>query len=197
MERTVRASSANRSRFGTVTVSKPFSIEARISSGLAFSGSRRRRRKLPLRHSTWRHVPPLDTSSSFLSPLIRSTPPSSTSTLTSSFLTPGSSAKNKWASGVSRQSTCAQASAAVPTSLPTSRWCQFPRPRSHRSKGSYGQVLVNGSQRLKGSAYDQSPRRAPLHGIMLAIWTFSCDHRCILAFLIDLVSRCREYTSVR
>ncbi|KAI5080339.1 hypothetical protein GOP47_0005818, partial [Adiantum capillus-veneris] len=73
---------------GTVTVSTPFSMLAFTSSTLALSGRRKRRRKLPCARST-RCQRSLDLLSSFLrSPLICSTRPSSTWTLTSSLANP-------------------------------------------------------------------------------------------------------------
>jgi len=106
------------SSFGTVTVSTPFSIEALTSLTLAFSGSRKRRRKLPLLRSTRCHFSFLSSFSFVLCPLIWSTLPSSISTFTSSFFSPGRSALNTCASGVSFQSMRVLAIAAV--SLETS-----------------------------------------------------------------------------
>uniref|UniRef100_A0A7C9D9Y3 Uncharacterized protein n=1 Tax=Opuntia streptacantha TaxID=393608 RepID=A0A7C9D9Y3_OPUST len=93
------------STLGTVTVSTPFSIAAFTSSILAFSGRRNRRRNLPLARSTRCHLSFFSSCSLVLSPLIWRILPSSTSTFTSSFLTPGRSTLNTWASGVSFQST--------------------------------------------------------------------------------------------
>ncbi|KAL3838457.1 hypothetical protein ACJIZ3_023048 [Penstemon smallii] len=92
------------SALGTVTVRTPFSILAFISSNFAFSGSLKRRRNLPLLLSTRCHLSFFSSCSLFLSPLICSTLPSSTSTFTSSFFSPGTSALNTCASGVSFQS---------------------------------------------------------------------------------------------
>ena len=92
------------SSFGTVTVSTPFSMLALTSSIFAFSGSLNLRRNFPLLLSIWCHFPFLSSCSLLLSPLIWSTRPSSTSTVTSSFFNPGRSALKMWASGVSFQS---------------------------------------------------------------------------------------------
>ena len=101
--------------FGTVTVRTPFSIEALTSSSLAFSGSQNLLKNLPRPLSTRCHLSFLSSFSTLLSPLIWSTLPSSTSTFTSSFFSPGKSALNTCASGVSFQST--RALAKVETSL--------------------------------------------------------------------------------
>ncbi|CAN1150642.1 hypothetical protein LINPERPRIM_LOCUS18089, partial [Linum perenne] len=92
------------SALGTVTVSTPFSIDALTSSIFAFSGSLNLLMNFPLLLSTLCHVSFLSSFSTFLSPLICSTRSSSTSTLTSSFFSPGMSALNTCASGVSFQS---------------------------------------------------------------------------------------------
>uniref|UniRef100_A0A453DUE9 Uncharacterized protein n=1 Tax=Aegilops tauschii subsp. strangulata TaxID=200361 RepID=A0A453DUE9_AEGTS len=104
--------------FGTVTVSTPFSSPAFTSSTLASSGSRKRLANLPLLRSTRCHLSFLSSFSLLRSPLTTSTLPSSTSTLTSSFFTPGRSALKTCASGVSFQSTRALANAAVSLLLP-------------------------------------------------------------------------------
>uniref|UniRef100_A0A453L0F8 Uncharacterized protein n=1 Tax=Aegilops tauschii subsp. strangulata TaxID=200361 RepID=A0A453L0F8_AEGTS len=101
------------SALGTVTVSTPFSSPAFTSSTLAPSGRRKRLTNLPLLRSTRCHLSFLSSFSFVRSPLTTSTLPSSTSTLTSSFLTPGRSALKTCASGVSFQSTRALANAAV------------------------------------------------------------------------------------
>ncbi|XBI15173.1 hypothetical protein VPH35_057639 [Triticum aestivum] len=101
------------SALGTVTVSTPFSSPAFTSPTLASSGSRNRLTNLPLLRSTRCHLSFLSSSSFVRSPLTTSTLPSSTSTLTSSFFTPGRSALKTCASGVSFQSTRALANAAV------------------------------------------------------------------------------------
>ncbi|CAL9085514.1 unnamed protein product [Musa acuminata var. zebrina] len=96
---------------GTVTVSTPFSMAAFTCSTLAFSGRRNLRRNLPQLRSTRCQVSVFSSCSRLRSPLIWRTRPSSTSTLTSSFLSPGRSALNTCASGVSFQSTRAAAKA--------------------------------------------------------------------------------------
>nr|ACN29022.1 unknown [Zea mays]ACR36591.1 unknown [Zea mays] len=101
------------SALGTVTVSTPFSSAALTSSVLAFSGRRKRRTNWPLLRSTRCHLSPLSSFSLLRCPLMSSTLPSSTSTFTSSFFTPGRSALNTCASGVSFQSMRALAKAAV------------------------------------------------------------------------------------
>ncbi|KAJ7947013.1 Proline transporter 1 [Quillaja saponaria] len=92
------------SSLGTVTVRTPFSIEALTRSTFAFSGSLNLLKNFPLLLSTRCHVSFLSSFSTFLSPLIWRTLSSSISILTSSFLSPGRSALNTWASGVSFQS---------------------------------------------------------------------------------------------
>uniref|UniRef100_A0A453LS55 Uncharacterized protein n=1 Tax=Aegilops tauschii subsp. strangulata TaxID=200361 RepID=A0A453LS55_AEGTS len=94
---------------GTVTVSTPFSMDALTCSTLASSGSR----NLPLLRSTRCQVSVFSSCSLLCSPLIQSTLPSSTSTFTSSFLSPGTSALNTCAAGVSFQSMRPPAKAAV------------------------------------------------------------------------------------
>ncbi|ERM96950.1 hypothetical protein AMTR_s00074p00154530 [Amborella trichopoda] len=71
-------------------------------STFAFSGSLNLLRNLPWLLSTLCHLS-IFSSISFLAPLIHSTSPSSNSTLTSSFLSPGRSALNTWALSVSFQ----------------------------------------------------------------------------------------------
>ena len=74
---------------GTVTVRTPFSMAAFTSSTLVFSGSLKRRRKLPCARSTRCHLSEEEDVSSFLcSPLICNTRPSSTCTFTSCLLRP-------------------------------------------------------------------------------------------------------------
>ncbi|CAL9105923.1 unnamed protein product [Musa textilis] len=92
------------SSLGTVTVSTPSSMAALTWSTLAASGNRNRRRNLPRLRSTRCQVSVFSSSSLFRSPLIWRTRPSSTSTFTSSFLSPGRSALKTCASGVSFQS---------------------------------------------------------------------------------------------
>ncbi|GJN05889.1 hypothetical protein PR202_ga23561 [Eleusine coracana subsp. coracana] len=93
------------SSLGTVTVSTPFSMAACTWSVLAPRGSRNRLWNLPLLRSTWRHASSLPASSrAGRSPEMTSTSPSSTSTLASSFFTPGRSTLNTCAAGVSFQS---------------------------------------------------------------------------------------------
>ncbi|WVZ56397.1 hypothetical protein U9M48_006936 [Paspalum notatum var. saurae] len=82
------------SSLGTVTVSTPFSMDALICSVFAFSGSLNRRRNLPLLRSTLCHLSFFSSCSLLRSPLIWRTLPSSISTLTSSFFSPGTSAVN-------------------------------------------------------------------------------------------------------
>ena len=89
---------------GTVTVSTPFSMLAFTSSTFAFSGSLNLLMNFPLLRSILCHLSFFSSCSLLLSPLICRTPPSSISTFTSSFLIPGRSALNTWASGVSFQS---------------------------------------------------------------------------------------------
>ncbi|KAJ6790977.1 18.1 kDa class I heat shock protein-like isoform X1 [Iris pallida] len=98
---------------GTVTVSTPFSIAAFTWSTFAFSGRRNLLRNFPLLLSTRCHLSFFSSCSLLLSPLIWRTLPSSTSTFTSSFLIPGRSALNTWASGVSFQSKLVLAKAEV------------------------------------------------------------------------------------
>ncbi|VFQ82571.1 unnamed protein product [Cuscuta campestris] len=101
------------SSLGTVTVSTPFSMDAFTWSNFAFSGSRNRRRNLPLLRSRRCHLSSFSSFSLLLSPLICKILPSSTSTFTSSFFSPGRSALNTWLSGVSFQSIRAFANADV------------------------------------------------------------------------------------
>nr|CAB3496390.1 unnamed protein product [Digitaria exilis] len=105
------------SSLGTVTVSTPFSMDALICSVLAFSGSLNLRRNLPLLRSTRCHWSFFSSRSLLRSPLIWRTLPSSISTFTSSFFSPGTSALKTWASGVSFQSMRAPANAAVSESV--------------------------------------------------------------------------------
>ncbi|CAL9195902.1 unnamed protein product [Musa hybrid cultivar] len=93
------------SALGTVTVSTPSFIAARTWSTLAFSGKRKRCRNLPLLRSTQCQLSVPSSLSIFRSPLIWRIRPSSTSTFSSSFLSPGRSALKTCASGVSFQST--------------------------------------------------------------------------------------------
>lgn len=101
------------SSLGTVTVRTPFSMVALTCSTLAFSGSRNRLKNLPLLLSTRCHLSFFSSFSLLLCPLIWRTLPSSTSTFTSSFFSPGRSALNTWALGVSFQSIRVFAIAAV------------------------------------------------------------------------------------
>ena len=73
---------------GTVTVRTPFSMAAFTSSTCVFSGSLKRRRKLPCERSTRCHLSEEDVSSFLCSPLICNTRPSSTCTFTSCLLRP-------------------------------------------------------------------------------------------------------------
>jgi len=93
------------SSLGTVTVRTPFSIEAFTSFIFAFSGNLNLLMNFPLLRSTRCHLSSLSSFSTFRSPLIWRTLSSSTSTLTSSFFSPGMSALKTCASGVSFQST--------------------------------------------------------------------------------------------
>ena len=92
------------SSFGTVTVSTPLSMLALTSFVLAFSSNLNLRRNFPLLLSMRCHLSFFSSWSLLLSPLIWNTLPSSTSTFTSSFFTPGRSTLKTWASGVSFQS---------------------------------------------------------------------------------------------
>ena len=92
------------SALGTITVRTPFSMPAFTSSTFTFSGNLNHRMNLPLLRSTRCHLSFFSSFSMLLSPLICSILPSSTSTFTSSFFTPGRSALKTWASGVSFQS---------------------------------------------------------------------------------------------
>uniref|UniRef100_A0A8R7U7S9 Uncharacterized protein n=1 Tax=Triticum urartu TaxID=4572 RepID=A0A8R7U7S9_TRIUA len=124
---------------GTVTVSRPFSMAALIWSALALSGRRNLRRNLPLLRSTRCQVSVFSSCSLFRSPLICSTLPSSTSTFTSSFLSPGTSALNTCASGVSFQSIRAPAKAAVSEDARGNEGKKLllpPEPKGKPSKGS-------------------------------------------------------------
>uniref|UniRef100_A0A0A0KSC0 Uncharacterized protein n=1 Tax=Cucumis sativus TaxID=3659 RepID=A0A0A0KSC0_CUCSA len=89
---------------GTITVRTPFSMLAFTSSTLAFSGSLNLLMNFPQLRSILCHLSFFSSCSLLLSPLICKTLPSSTSTLTSSFLIPGRSALKMWACGVSFQS---------------------------------------------------------------------------------------------
>ncbi|BAS70261.1 Os01g0136050, partial [Oryza sativa Japonica Group] len=129
------------SALGTVTVSTPFSMLAFTWSTLAFSGSLNRRMNCPLLRSTRCHLSFLSSFSLLRCPLITSTLPSSTSTFTSSFLTPGRSALKTCDSGVSFQSTRALAKAAVSRSEVAGT-----RERKTPSKGS--QKSAKGSNTL-------------------------------------------------
>ncbi|XBI70770.1 hypothetical protein VPH35_065174 [Triticum aestivum] len=124
---------------GTVTVSTPLSMVALIWSALASSGSLNRRRNLPLLRSTRCQVSVFSSCSLFRSPLIWSTLPSSTSTFTSSFFSPGTSALNTCASGVSFQSIRAPAKAAVSELMRGNEGKRLllpPEPKGKPSKGS-------------------------------------------------------------
>lgn len=90
-----------------------FSMLAFTSSILAFSGKRNLRRKLPWLLSSRCHCSFFSSFSLLLCPLIWRILPSSTSTLTSSFFTPGRSALKTWVSGVSFQSILAITNAEV------------------------------------------------------------------------------------
>lgn len=91
--------------FGTVTVKTPFSIAAFTWSTLESSGSRNLLVKLPWLRSTRCQVSVFSSDSRLLCPLIWRIRPSSTSTFTSSFFSPGTSALKTWEFGVSFQST--------------------------------------------------------------------------------------------
>jgi len=93
------------SSLGTVTVRTPFSIEAFTFSTFAFSGNLNLLKNFPLLRSTRCHLSFLSSFSTFLPPLIWRTLSSWISTFTSSFFSPGMSAVNTCASGVSFQST--------------------------------------------------------------------------------------------
>uniref|UniRef100_A0ACD5XNH9 Uncharacterized protein n=1 Tax=Avena sativa TaxID=4498 RepID=A0ACD5XNH9_AVESA len=110
-------------------------MDALICSVLALSGSLNLRRNLPLLRSTRCQVSDFSSCSLFLSPLICSTLPSSTSTFTSSFLSPGTSATNTCASGVSFQSIRAPAKAAV-SELVRGTMLPLPEPKGKPWKGS-------------------------------------------------------------
>nr|ACU16052.1 unknown [Glycine max] len=108
---------------GTITVSTPFSIEAFTSSTLASSGNQNFLWNFPRPLSTRCHFSFLSSFSTLLSPLMFNTRPSSTSTFTSSFFSPGKSALNTCDSGVSFQST--RAFTKAETSLSESEGAQM------------------------------------------------------------------------
>ncbi|XBH85837.1 hypothetical protein VPH35_073645 [Triticum aestivum] len=124
------------SSLGTVTVSTPFSMDAFTCSALAFSGSLNLRRNLPLLRSTRCHVSVFSSCSLFRSPLIWRMLPSSTSTFTSSFFSPGTSALNTCATGVSFQSIRAPAKATVSEEVRGTRLPLPSEPKGKPSKGS-------------------------------------------------------------
>uniref|UniRef100_A0A9I9EJJ8 Uncharacterized protein n=1 Tax=Cucumis melo TaxID=3656 RepID=A0A9I9EJJ8_CUCME len=92
------------STLGTATVRTPFSMLAFTSSTLAFSGSLNLLMNCPLLRSIPMLFVVFSCCSLLLYPLICRTLPSSTLTLTSCLLIPGSSAVKMWACGVSFQS---------------------------------------------------------------------------------------------
>ncbi|KAL6974997.1 hypothetical protein U1Q18_052803 [Sarracenia purpurea var. burkii] len=112
-------------------------------STFAFSGSRNRLKNLPLLRSTLCQVSFFSSFSTFLSPLICRTPSSSISTFTSSFFSPGRSALNTWASGVSFQSTRVFANA------------EFSRENSGNGR------FLKGSQTSREKGSKTPPRRLP------------------------------------
>uniref|UniRef100_A0A453IF28 Uncharacterized protein n=1 Tax=Aegilops tauschii subsp. strangulata TaxID=200361 RepID=A0A453IF28_AEGTS len=126
------------SSLGTVTVSTPFSMDAFTCSALALSGRRNLRRNLPLLRSTRCQVSVFSSCSFFRSPLIWRMLPSSTSTFTSSFFSPGTSALNTCASDVSFQSMRAPAKAAVSEEVRGTRLplLLLPEPKGKPSNGS-------------------------------------------------------------
>ncbi|GJN33337.1 hypothetical protein PR202_gb21928 [Eleusine coracana subsp. coracana] len=148
------------SALGTVTVSTPFSNPAFTCSTLASSGRRNLRSKRPLLRSTRCHRSPLSSFSRLRSPLITSTPPSSTSTFTSSFFTPGRSALNTCASGVSFQSTRAAANAAVSSPEEDDGTME----RNMLSKGSH-RSMEKGSNTLLRLTSDMAASFAWLVGV--------------------------------
>ncbi|KAI6669306.1 hypothetical protein NL676_004191 [Syzygium grande] len=106
---------------------------ARTPSSFTFSGSLNRRANRPLLRSTRCHLSAFSSCSLRLSPLICSTLPSSTSTFTSSFFSPGRSTLNTCDSGVSFQSIRAFAMAVASRSPPEGWTAATPKP----SKGSH------------------------------------------------------------
>ncbi|CAL9061695.1 unnamed protein product [Musa banksii] len=146
------------SSLGTVTVSTPSSMAALTWSTLAVSGNRNRRRNLPRLRSTRCQVSVFSSSSLFRSPLIWRNRPSSISTFTSSFLSPGMSALKTCASGVSFQSMW------VPTKAETSlgnrmegRAREEEEPKGKPSIGSQ-RSREKGSNRLLCLEPDPEPR---------------------------------------
>uniref|UniRef100_A0A8R7U7Q6 Uncharacterized protein n=1 Tax=Triticum urartu TaxID=4572 RepID=A0A8R7U7Q6_TRIUA len=125
-------------------------MAALIFSDFTLSGSLNRRRNLPLLRSTRCQVSVFCSCSLFRSPLICSTLPSSTSTFTSSFFSPGTSALNTCASGVSFQSMRAPAKAAVSELVVRGKMLPLPEPKGKPSKGS---------QRSSEKGSNTSPRR--------------------------------------
>lgn len=113
------------STLGTVTVSTPSSIAAFTCSTLAFSGNLNLLVNLPLLRSNRCHVSPLSSFSYLLSPLIWRIRSSSTSTFTSSFFSPGTSAFITCAFEVSFQSMFACANDDVSEGNPSRTWSEI------------------------------------------------------------------------
>uniref|UniRef100_A0A0A8YU32 Uncharacterized protein n=1 Tax=Arundo donax TaxID=35708 RepID=A0A0A8YU32_ARUDO len=157
------------SSLGTVTVSTPFSNDALICSVLAFSGSRNRRRNLPLLRSTRCHLSFFSSCSLLRSPLIWRTLPSSISTFTSSFFSPGTSALKTCASGVSFQSMRAPAKAAV---------SEPEEVRGNRLPLLKGKPW-KGSQRSRDKGSNALPRRiSDIVGWSVAAWCLRVVQDC-------------------
>ena len=133
------------STLGTVTVSTPFSMLALTSSIFAFWGNLNLLKNLPLLLSTRCHFSFFSSCSLFLSPLIWRTLPSSTSTFTSSFFSPGRSALKTWASGVSFQSIRALANEEVSCTEVKS-----PSKGSHMSRENGSNTLVRRPPKMLG-----------------------------------------------
>ncbi|CAL9057003.1 unnamed protein product, partial [Musa banksii] len=137
-------------------------------STLAFSGRRNLRRNLPLLRSTRYQVSVFSSRSWFRSLLIWRTRPSSTSTLTSSFLSPGRSAVNTWASGVSFQSTRAALKAEASPEKATGG-----KERRGKQRGDSKGKPSKGSQtsREKGSktSLRQGPNPKGMSDILVSI----------------------------
>ena len=136
--------------FGTVTVNTPSSMAAFTWSTLASSGSRNLLKKLPLLRSTRCQVSVFSSSSRFLCPLIWRTRPSSTSTFSSSFFSPGTSALKTWEFGVSFQSTLAWTKDDVSAGKPERIWSERERKLLLNGQPSNGSHTSreNGSKTL-------------------------------------------------
>uniref|UniRef100_A0A453IFB4 Uncharacterized protein n=1 Tax=Aegilops tauschii subsp. strangulata TaxID=200361 RepID=A0A453IFB4_AEGTS len=138
-------------------------MAALIWSALASSGSLNLRRNLPLLRSTLCQVSVFSSCSLLRSPLIWSTLPSSTSTFTSSFFSPGTSALNTCASGVSFQSIRAPAKAAVSELMRGNEGKRLPplllppEPKGKPSKGSQ-RSREKGSKALPRGISDMAAR---------------------------------------